>query len=114
MVTPALTGIERFEQYKNYYQHVMSVIAQAELSDKRPRISVSIGRDRRRIYFSHNGFRETFDIENFGTNFILIPFDEGTDYAHGHYCIDTRFRHVITEGQHYSLMKRLEKLRKHN
>jgi len=114
MVTPALTGIERYEQFKNYYNHITSVIEQAEISDKKPKISVDLGTDRQEIYFSHDGFREAFGIEKFGSNFILIPYDEGIDYASGHYCIDTRFRHVITEGQFYSLMKRIEKLRKYN
>jgi hypothetical protein len=110
MVTPALTGIDRFEQYKNYYEHIMSVIEQAEKSDKPTRISENLGY-RRDIYLTHNGFREVFGIEKFGKNFILIPYEEGIDYAHGHYCYDTNFRHVITRCQYALLMKKIEKLK---
>jgi hypothetical protein len=111
MVTPALTGIERFEQYKNYYEYIMSVVEQAEKSDKRARISESVSFGKREVYLRHNGFREVFGIEKFGKNFILIPYEEGIDYAHGHYCYDTRFRHVITRHQYSLLMEKLEKLK---
>jgi hypothetical protein len=113
MAEPASNGMQRHEQLKNYYEHLISVIEQAENSDERPRISISKSHNMQEIYFSHNGFGEVFRLEKIGPNFILTPFDEGTDYAHGHYLRDTHFRHTITEGQFYDLMKRIEKLRKY-